>query len=196
MKHIVGVLFPIMYIMIGSAGTIMFLNRVVPYVATESKEINNAVTETAEPQINKENEIKTDSYEKSAFSFSPDQKHIMYIQNVFTEYGEDHDRHWSLQIVDVAEPREDRIFVGDYKIATAQWLNDTTVRVYRNAGTGVRGYHDLSISRSAPLILKDYLASNPNASFWQNDREYEEMARNYVTAEAAYRELTAGDSAF
>lgn len=198
MNRIVKIIIPVLYFMGGSAATIVLAALTGADSVPVPKNTANVIKEEATEQLdNKEKLVIPTAYsDKSMFSFSPDQKQIAYIQNVFSEYGEDYDRHYAVQIFDVVNRKEKRIFVGDYKIATVTWLSSSTLRIYRNAGTGVRGYHDLTINQAEPLILKEYIANNPGQRFWQNDREYEQKASIYELAEATYRELTAGDSAF
>lgn len=124
--------------------------------------------------------------DKTHFIFSPDKKHIAFIQNVWEEFGNDWDRYWALKILDVATREEKMLLVDDSKMSSYEWQSATTIRVFHNAGTGVRGYRDVRVDIEEPIFFKDYKDSDRHTYFWQLDEEYTREAREAQLAREAY----------
>lgn len=122
--------------------------------------------------------------EKSHFLFSPDRKLISFVQNVFEEYGNDWNRYWALKVLDIKSGKEKTLVVDDTKMSTYDWLDNENLRVFHNAGTGLRVYLDVSVKRDQPLFTRKY--SSPN--IWALDEEYIQNAKNYHDARNAYLE--------
>lgn len=118
--------------------------------------------------------------ERSLFNFSPNRNHIAFIQDVFTENDQDYDHYYSIQVFDVKNRKEKAIFVGSYKTSGFEWLDNKTIRIYLDAGTGVRVYRDIDINRTQPLM------DDGTNSFWTPDEEYAHKARSYGEAWRIY----------
>lgn len=123
--------------------------------------------------------------EKSNFTFSPNKKQIAFVQNVFEEYGNDWDKYWALKIFSPDIREEKTLVVNDTKMSSYEWLDDKTLRVFHNAGTGVRVYLNVSVDRSEPLFSKDY----SGAKIWTIDDEYIQKAKDTQAAARRYFEL-------
>jgi len=128
--------------------------------------------------------------EKSHFQFSPDRKYIAFVQNAFEEYGHDWDRYWALKLFLPESGSEKTLFVDDTKMSSYEWLDSRAIRVYHDAGTGVRAYKDIAINRKAPLFFKDYKRLE-GGSFWIPDEEYAREVEDAEEARLLYSELSA-----
>ena len=129
---------------------------------------------------------------RSLFHFSPHKQQIAFFENVFAEYGTDYDRYYAITVFDLASQEERRIFIGTYKTSRFEWLDDETIRVFLNAGTGVRAYHDVAVQRAEPLVVKDYIDRGEASSFWIPDQEYVQAVVEAGRAEQVYREFLGG----
>jgi hypothetical protein len=120
--------------------------------------------------------------ERSHFTFSPNRKLIAFVQNVFDEYGNDWEMYWALNIFDPETDEERTLVIDDTKMSSYEWLDNETIRVYHNAGTGVRVYLDVPLSRAQPLFTKDY----EGPDIWTPDAEYSRKARDNMEARRVY----------
>lgn len=121
--------------------------------------------------------------ERSQFTFSPDKTYIAFIQDVFEEYGEDGDRYWALKIFDPARREERVLLVDDTHLSGYEWLDAKILRVFHDAGTGVRVFRDVSVT-SSPIFFKDAKYTERHSKFWTPDAAY---AREAVDAQEAWR---------
>lgn len=124
--------------------------------------------------------------EKTHFTFSPNKQHIAFVQNVFEEYGSDWDKYWALKLFNPTEVIEKTLLVDDVKMSSYEWLNNKTIRVYHNSGTGIRSFRDVGIDVIEPIFYKNYKYINDD-SFWQIDKDYiikvredQEAKENYI----------------
>lgn len=124
--------------------------------------------------------------EKSNFTFSPDKKLIAFVQNVFEEYGSNWDRYWALKIFNPETDEEKILVVDDTRMSAYEWFNNNNLRVFHNAGTGVRVYLNVSVNKISPLFTKDY--NGPE--IWTPDMEYAREAKDTVEARWVYFEKT------
>lgn len=127
--------------------------------------------------------------EKTDFRFSPSKKYIAFVQNVFEEYGHDWDKYWALQLFYMESGTEKTLFVDDTRMSSYEWLSDETIRVFHNAGTGVRAYKNISVDREKPLFFKDYKRSE-SKPFWIVDEEYSQQVKDFEEARKRYYELS------
>lgn len=127
--------------------------------------------------------------EKTHFTFSPNKKHIAFVQNVFEEYGGDWDKYWALKLFDPEDGSEKTLLVDDTKMSSYEWFDDDTIRVFHNTGVGVRGYRDVSIYRDEPIFFKDHKKLE-NEFFWKADEEYIRQVREHQEAMEIYYELS------
>lgn len=128
--------------------------------------------------------------DRSLFHFSPNKQHIAFMENVFAEHDNDYDRYWTVTVFDVTSLEEHRIFIGTYKTSGFEWVDNDTIRVFLNAGTGVRAYRDVTARRSEPVVVEKYMDRGEAQQFWTPDQEYVEKAVNIQRAEQTYRELS------
>lgn len=120
--------------------------------------------------------------ERSHFAFSPNRKLVAFVQDVFDEYGNDWEMYWALNIFN-PETKEERVLVvDDTRMSPYEWLDNEIIRVYHNAGTGVRVYLDVSVNRGSPLFTKDY----DGPDIWTPDAEYSRKARDNMEARRVY----------
>lgn len=124
--------------------------------------------------------------EKSHFLFSPDKKLISFVQNVFEEYGSNWSRYWALKVFNLQTGQEKTLVVDDTKMSTYDWLDNENLRVFHNAGTGLRVYLDVYVERDQPLFTREY--SGPD--IWSLDEEYIQKAKNFHEARNTYFEAT------
>lgn len=122
--------------------------------------------------------------EKSHFLFSPDRKLISFVQNVFEEYGNDWNRYWALKVLNLQTGQEKTLVVDDTRMSTYDWLDNEKLRVFHNAGTGLRVYLDVYVKKDQPLFTREY--SGPD--IWILDEEYIQKAKNFHDARNAYLE--------
>ncbi|MDP3997876.1 MAG: hypothetical protein Q8P73_05250 [bacterium] len=129
--------------------------------------------------------------ERSLFDFSPDQKNIAFIEDVFEKYGHNYDRYYAVNVFNVESKREKSLLIDTYKISGFEWRNNDTIRVFLDAGTGIRAYRDISIQISKPLIFKDFVASSHKPeTFWTPDEQYLQELQRKQLANQKYLELT------
>lgn len=104
----------------------------------------------------------TPYYKAQDAQWSPQKKYFSYFDNVREAAEKPYNKEWALKIIDPRRFAIRTIFIGDYKISEYQWIDDETVRVYMDAGTGVRIYRDISATEPAPFIAADY----PDPEYW------------------------------
>lgn len=120
--------------------------------------------------------------EKSNFTFSPDKKLIAFVERVFEEYESDWDKYWALKIYNLETDEEKTLVVDDTRMSSYEWLDNNNLRVFHNAGTGVRVYLDVSVNRMSPLFTKDY----EGPEIWTPDMEHSQKAKDVVEARRIY----------
>lgn len=170
--NIRSVLPPIGYMVLGAA--------VATVIATKNKDNGYKVPDSMTPSGPAVTSNEDPYIDKSLFIFSPDRSHIAFIQDVFKENNRDYDRYYSLQVFDVKNRQEKPIFVGSNKTSGFEWLDDNTIQIYLDAGTGVRAYRDVDIHRTEPDIY------DGTDSFWTPDAEYVRKVRSYGEAWRIY----------
>lgn len=123
---------------------------------------------------------------RTNFEFSPDKKYISFVENVFDQYGNDWAKYWALKIFNLKTEKEKILAVDDTKMSSYLWLNNKTLQVFHDAGTGFRVYLKVSIEQDPPLFTKDYEGSD----LWTVDEKYGQDAKDVVEAEKIYYEKT------
>ncbi len=124
--------------------------------------------------------------DKTHFTFSPNKNLIAFVQDVFEEYGSDFDRSWALKIYNVSTGEEKTLVVDDARMSAYEWLDNSKLRVFHSAGTGVRVYLDIAINQASPLFTKDYEGSK----IWTPDMEYVQKGLDVAKARRDYFEKT------
>lgn len=99
---------------------------------------------------------------KSHLSWSPNNKYLVFSERVMEPAENPFDREWALKIINPISFKIKTIFIGNSQTGEDQWLDDQTIRVYINAGTGVRAYRDININISEPFVLVEHKSSE----FW------------------------------
>ncbi|MBI4653105.1 hypothetical protein HY750_02525 [Candidatus Kuenenbacteria bacterium] len=127
--------------------------------------------------------------EKTHFTFSPNKQYIAFVQNVFEEYGSDWDKYWALKLFNPENITEKILLVDDVKMSSYEWLNNKTIRIYHNSGTGIRSFKDVDIDVIEPIFYKNYKYIDNN-SFWQIDKDYVMKVREGQEAKENYIKLT------
>ncbi len=99
---------------------------------------------------------------KSNLEWSPNKKYVAFYENVREPTDESFDREWALKIINPRTLKIKTIFIGDYHTSNYQWIDDKTIRVYVNAGTGVKIYRDIDINISQSFIASEHMSPE----FW------------------------------
>lgn len=90
--------------------------------------------------------------------WSPDGKRFSYFDFVRLEWA---NKEWALKIFDARFFSTKTIFIGDYKMSEYMWLNNDTIRVYEDAGSGVRQFRDININVTDPIVaVDDYISGS------------------------------------
>lgn len=168
---------------------LLFLTNSIREMGERFNEVNNYLDQIAQkqsliiqdmhPSVTSNDDFQG---EKSHFLFSPDRQLISFIQNVFEEYGNNWNRYWALKVLDIKSSKEKTLLVDDTRMSTYDWLDNEHLRVFHNAGTGLRVYLDISVKRAPPLFTREY--SGPD--IWILDEEYIQKAKNYHDARNVY----------
>lgn len=82
--------------------------------------------------------------------------------------------------------QEKTLVVDDTKMSTYDWLDNENLRVFHNAGTGLRVYLNLSVKTDSPLFTTEHLGSD----IWTLDEGYIQKAKNFHEARNAYLKVT------
>lgn len=135
---------------------------------------------------------KTVIKSKDFFTFSPSKKYIAFSENVFGEYDCDWDRYWAVKIFYIENKIEKTLLIDDLRMSSYKWLDGMTIRVFHNAGTGIRAYRDVFVNEASTLFSKDYKKVE-NKTFWKIDEEYDREAENSEGARKVYYELKEGE---
>lgn len=99
---------------------------------------------------------------KSHLTWSPNKKYLAFAERIMEPAENPFDREWAIKIINPKNFRIKTIFIGDDHTSEHQWLNDNTIRIYINAGTGVRAYRDIDINIPEPFIF----AERKSPEFW------------------------------
>lgn len=115
-------------------------------------------------------QLTDDGFEKNVLLVSPDNKKISYSKHLYSKpiYQNKesyYDNYTALMVYDLESNKEKEIFRGDFFTTDHQWLDDENIRVYRLGGTGVRGYTDININISKPLVA----AERRSSEFWETE---------------------------
>ncbi|MFH1402201.1 MAG: hypothetical protein ABIG87_01075 [Patescibacteria group bacterium] len=121
--------------------------------------------------------------EKTHFKFSPNKEYITFVQNVFEEYENDWDRYWAVKLFNRKNKTEKFLFVDNTRMSSYEWLNDNTIRIFHNAGIGIRTYVDVSIFVEKTIFSKDF---KDDVSFWKIDIDYVQELKDYDEARRIY----------
>lgn len=98
----------------------------------------------------------TNSYKFKEINWSPNKKHFAFLDFTREEVFE---KDWSLQVFDLRTFNLRTVYIGDTRTSRFEWINDELIRVYRNAGSGVRVYRDINIDVLEPFVVKEYKES-------------------------------------
>ncbi|MFH1838208.1 MAG: hypothetical protein ABH808_01780 [Candidatus Kuenenbacteria bacterium] len=104
----------------------------------------------------------TNRHKSNDLKWSLNKKYLAFYENIRELAEKPFSREWALKIINPKTFKIKTIFIGDYKTGEYQWLDDQKIRVYCNAGTGVRIYRDININISEPFIAIEH--SSPE--FW------------------------------
>lgn len=172
MMNIRSILPPIAYMLLGAV--------IATIIATKNKHESYKMPNAIAPSHPAVTSNEDPYGDKSLFNFSPDRSYIAFLQDVFKENNRDYDRYYSLQVFDIKNRQEKSIFVGSNKTSGFEWVDNNTIRVYLDAGTGVRAYRDVDIHRTEPDVY------DGTDSFWTPDAEYVRKVRSYGEAWSMY----------
>lgn len=86
--------------------------------------------------------------------WSPDDKHFSYFDFIRLEFAK---KEWALKIISARTFANKTIFIGDFRVSKYDWLNNDTIRVFVDMGSGVRAYRDININIDRPIIMVDDL---------------------------------------
>ncbi len=102
---------------------------------------------------------ETESYKAPQLEWSPNNKHLAFYDGIMVETF---NKEWALKIIDPRLFQIKTIFIGDYHTSEYRWINNTTIRVYVSAGSGVSIYRDIDINLSEPFVACD----NVSPQYW------------------------------
>jgi len=97
---------------------------------------------------------KTSGYKIGDLKDSPNKRHLAYFDSVREKIYE---KEWFLKIIDTRTLKVRTIFIGPWRTSFYKWIDNDTVRVYLNGGTGVRIYRDIRIDVPEPFIAADHM---------------------------------------
>lgn len=100
-----------------------------------------------------------DCYKADDLKWSPNSKHLAFFDMTREK---NYDKEWSLKIINPITFQEKTVFVGTYKTSFYEWISNNIIRVYVNAGTGIRVYRDIDINIREPFVAID----NADSDFW------------------------------
>ena len=66
-------------------------------------------------------------------------------------------------------------------MSTYKWVDNNTIRVSHNAGTGVRVYADIPTNLTSTIFTK-----NKNSTFWTLDIEFIQHAQDVLDSQRIY----------
>jgi hypothetical protein len=98
----------------------------------------------------------TKNFKFNDLSWSPNKKYVAFFERVMEPAENPYDREWALKIINPRTFKIKPIFVGNSQTGEYQWLDDQTIRVYINAGTGVRAYRDINVNISEPFVASEH----------------------------------------
>ncbi len=102
---------------------------------------------------------QTNYYKSNDLKWAPDGKHLAFFDMTREK---NYDKEWSLKIINPKTFQEKTIFIGTYKTSRYEWLSDNSIRVYIDAGTGVRVFRDIDINVQEPFVA----INNVDSKFW------------------------------
>lgn len=112
------------------------------------------------------NEISgTDSYKDSGLEWSPNKSHLAFYDFVREKI---YDKEWFLKVYNPRFFQVKTVFIGDYRTSAFKWLDDSTIRVYVSAGSGVRIYRDININEAGPFIA----AEHESPAYWVPEKTF------------------------
>lgn len=123
--------------------------------------------------------------DKNAFMYSPDKRYIAFSENVFEENGENWDRYAAVKVFDPKTRTEKTVLVDGHRLSNFEWIEASVLRVYHNAGTGVRAYRDIDVEEfKETLYAQDQVKQG--LPFWVPDKKYAREAQSYLEAWRVY----------
>lgn len=102
------------------------------------------------------------NFKSNDLSWSPNKKYVAFYERVMEPAENPYDREWALKIINPRTFRIKDIFIGNSHTGQYRWRDDRTVRVFINAGTGVRAYRDINIDISEPFVMVEHMSPE----FW------------------------------
>jgi len=122
-------------------------------------------------------QLTDDGFEKSLLEISPDKEKISYYKDLYSRpVYQDKDSYFknyvALMIYNLGTREEKEIFRGDSFTSDYRWIDNNTIRVYRLAGTGVRGYKDINVNVLEPFVVAEHSGLESwTGEFWDNKKE-------------------------
>ncbi|KKQ27907.1 MAG: hypothetical protein US42_C0004G0046 [Candidatus Magasanikbacteria bacterium GW2011_GWC2_37_14] len=97
--------------------------------------------------------------------WSPNGTYFSFYDYVRLEWAT---KEWALKIINARTFRIKTIFIGDYKTSEYKWIDNENVRVYEDAGSGVRIYRDININVPEPFIATDHASPE----YWTPEKTF------------------------
>lgn len=113
-------------------------------------------------------QLTNDQRYKSHLEWSPHKKYLAFYENIRGSENWSYDKEWLLKVINPKFFKIKTVFVGTYKTSGYSWLDDGTIRVYVDAGTGVRVYRDIDINIPAPFIASEHMSPE----FWVPEKTF------------------------
>lgn len=99
---------------------------------------------------------------KTNLFLSPDKKFLAFYENIREPNDKNFDKEWTLKIINLRTLKIKTIFIGNYHTSDYQWMDNKTIRVFVDAGTGVDIYRDIDINVKEPFIASEHMSPE----FW------------------------------
>lgn len=107
----------------------------------------------------------TDSYKAPDIEWSPNKSHLAFYDFIREKI---YNKEWFLKVYSPRTFQVKTVFIGDYRTSMFKWLDDSTIRVYVSAGSGVRIYRDIDIKEADPFIA----AEHESPAYWVPEKTF------------------------
>lgn len=107
----------------------------------------------------------TDSYKAPDLQWSPNKSHLAFFDFIREKI---YDKEWFLKIYSPRTFQVKTVFIGDSRTSRYKWIDNSTIRVYVSAGTGVRIFRDIDIGADEIFIADNY----QSPAYWTPEKTF------------------------